>query len=175
VVTRLATDVEPGPEGPVERNIADTPVPYRLTEFIRILDQGMGKLDKPDTAVPDLRLLARLDALNSDKRFAFMFSGILVRDTLPPCSPDEVAKKTTSPESRKKQDFIPVYGCDCLHKSLIRKYFITIKLGAQGAKAATTQRLYNTGLWLSWMSNEPSLGLETPGFPRHIATTAWIL
>ena len=62
---------------------ADTPVPYRLTELIRILDQGMGKLDKPDTAVPYLRLLARLNALNSDKRFAFMFSGVLVRDTLP--------------------------------------------------------------------------------------------
>jgi hypothetical protein len=62
---------------------ADTPVPYRLTELIRILDQGMGKLDKPDTSVPYLRLLARLDALNADKRFAFMFSGVLVRDTLP--------------------------------------------------------------------------------------------
>lgn len=62
---------------------ADTPVPYRLTELIRILDQGMGKLDKPDSATPYLRLLSRLNALNADKRFAFMFSGVLVRDTLP--------------------------------------------------------------------------------------------
>ena len=43
----------------------------------------MGKLDKPDTAVPYFRLLARLDALNADKRFGFMFSGVLVRDTMP--------------------------------------------------------------------------------------------
>ena len=58
--------------------------------------------------------------------------------------------------------------------SMSAPYFITIEFGAQGAKAAITQSLYNTGLWLSWMSNQPALGLETPGFLRHIATTAWI-
>ncbi|HEX9648035.1 MAG TPA: DUF87 domain-containing protein [Alphaproteobacteria bacterium] len=61
----------------------DTPVPYRLTELIRIIDQSMGKLDKPDTSAPYLRLLARLEQINSDKRYAFMFSGLLVRDTMP--------------------------------------------------------------------------------------------
>jgi DNA helicase HerA-like ATPase len=61
----------------------DTPVPYRLTELIRIIDQAMGKLDKPDTTAPYLRLLARLDQITADKRYAFMFSGLLVRDTMP--------------------------------------------------------------------------------------------
>jgi DNA helicase HerA-like ATPase len=61
----------------------DTPVPYRLTELIRIIDNNMGKLDKADTSAPFLRLKARLEQVNADNRFGFMFSGLLVRDSMP--------------------------------------------------------------------------------------------
>jgi uncharacterized protein len=61
----------------------DTPVPYRLTELIRLINDNMGKLDKADTTAPFLRLLGRLEQLNADKRFSFMFSGLLVRDSMP--------------------------------------------------------------------------------------------
>jgi hypothetical protein len=60
----------------------DTPVPFRLGEFRRYIDNAMGRLDKPEGAAPYLRLLARLESLNSDKRFAFMFSSLVVRDNM---------------------------------------------------------------------------------------------
>ncbi|TAN45000.1 MAG: DUF87 domain-containing protein [Rhodospirillales bacterium] len=60
----------------------DTPSPYRMSELVRLIREAAGKLDKPDSAAPYLRLLARLDSLTSDRRFGFMFSGIVVRDNL---------------------------------------------------------------------------------------------
>jgi hypothetical protein len=61
---------------------ADTPVPFRLSEAARIIDHLMGRLDKPEGARPYQRLLARIEALGADRRFAFMFSGMVVRDNL---------------------------------------------------------------------------------------------
>ncbi len=60
----------------------DTPIPYRLSDLKRNLDAGMGKLDKPDSSKPFLRILGKLESLQSDKRFSFMFSTMLVRDTM---------------------------------------------------------------------------------------------
>lgn len=42
----------------------------------------MGRLDKTETSLPYLRLQTRMQALSSDQRFAFMFSGVVVRDTM---------------------------------------------------------------------------------------------
>ena len=39
----------------------------------------MGRLDKPDTSMPYLRLKTRLESLRDDRRFAFMFSDRLAR------------------------------------------------------------------------------------------------
>jgi DNA helicase HerA-like ATPase len=61
----------------------DTPVPFRISDLIRFIDEAMGKLNNPDTAAPYLRLKTRLDSLSRDRRFAFMFSEqLLMRDTL---------------------------------------------------------------------------------------------
>lgn len=63
----------------------DTPVPYKASDLLRFLDEGMGRLNNPDTSVPYLRLRTRLESLRHDRRFAFMFSDWLVtRDTLAP-------------------------------------------------------------------------------------------
>lgn len=62
----------------------DTPVPYRLGDLIKTIDDAMGKLDKPDNSIPYLRLKRRLESLNNDKRFGFMFPGRIVRDELAP-------------------------------------------------------------------------------------------
>jgi DNA helicase HerA-like ATPase len=59
----------------------DTPVPFRVGDLLRILDNAMGMLDKADTSIPYLRLKTRLESLTSDRRFAFMFSG-MVKDSL---------------------------------------------------------------------------------------------
>lgn len=62
----------------------DTPVPYRLSDLTRFLNEAMGKLDRPETTMPFLRLRSRLESLRSDRRFAFMFAeGFDVPDTLP--------------------------------------------------------------------------------------------
>lgn len=65
-----------------ENVTVDTPVPFRLAELIRHIDQAMGKLDKPDDSRPYLRLKARLDTLMSDKRFSFMFGSPRIHDTM---------------------------------------------------------------------------------------------
>lgn len=61
----------------------DTPVPYRMQSVLQFIDNEMGRLDKPETSAPYLRLSQRIEALNSDSRFAFMFSGMVVSDDMP--------------------------------------------------------------------------------------------
>jgi hypothetical protein len=61
---------------------ADTPVPYRLSDVTQQIDGALGKLDKPTDSAPYLRLKERFGALQSDKRFSFMFQGLTVRDNM---------------------------------------------------------------------------------------------
>jgi DNA helicase HerA-like ATPase len=61
----------------------DTPVPFKASDLLRLIDEAMGKLDNPDSSAPYLRLRTRLESLRYDRRFGFMFSDWLVtRDTL---------------------------------------------------------------------------------------------
>ncbi len=60
----------------------DTPVPYRLTSVLEAISQAMGQLGKPTGAGPYLRLLARIEELMRDRRYAFMFSGMVVHDSM---------------------------------------------------------------------------------------------
>jgi uncharacterized protein len=60
----------------------DSPVPYRTGDLVHILDEAMGKLDKPDSSAPYQRLKARIESMNNDRRFAFMFSRVVTRDIL---------------------------------------------------------------------------------------------
>ncbi len=60
----------------------NTPVPYRLSDIQRSLDDIMGKLDKPESMAPYRWLKTRLEILSTDSRFAFMFGGIAVHDQM---------------------------------------------------------------------------------------------
>ncbi|MCE7795126.1 DUF87 domain-containing protein [Sphingobium sufflavum] len=60
----------------------DAPVPYMLSDLSTILQNEMGKLDKGTDSLPYLRLKNRLDEIKADPRYSFMFSGMLVADTL---------------------------------------------------------------------------------------------
>jgi DNA helicase HerA-like ATPase len=64
------------------RITVDTPVPYRLSDVARLIDDAAGRLDKSRDPAPYLRLKARLTTLQSDPRFAFMFPGLAVRDNM---------------------------------------------------------------------------------------------
>src|SRR5437763_4349866 len=61
----------------------DTPVPYRMSEVIRHLDTAMGALDRPENVGAFQALQQRLQALQSDARYGFVFGQRLtVRDEL---------------------------------------------------------------------------------------------
>ncbi|MEZ5934409.1 MAG: DUF87 domain-containing protein [Alphaproteobacteria bacterium] len=60
----------------------DTPVPYRLSDLVGILKEGMGTFNKAEDATLYLNLINRIESLRSDKRFAFMFSSIAVKDNM---------------------------------------------------------------------------------------------
>jgi hypothetical protein len=57
-------------------------VPYLISDLQAILHQEMGKLEKSTTTAPYIRLKTRLEELRGDPRFNFLFSGMLVGDTM---------------------------------------------------------------------------------------------
>ena len=61
----------------------DTPVPYKLGDLTRLIDEAMGRLGgKPAALAPYQRLKARFKTLEADRRFSFMFEGLNVRDNM---------------------------------------------------------------------------------------------
>jgi uncharacterized protein len=60
----------------------DAPIPYLLSDLSNILQNEMGKLDKATTTAPYMRIKTKLDELKGDPRYQFMFSGMLVNDTM---------------------------------------------------------------------------------------------
>jgi DNA helicase HerA-like ATPase len=56
----------------------DTPTPFKVSDLVRFISEAMGRLDKPDTSMPYLRLKNRVESLRDDRRFSFMFSDWLV-------------------------------------------------------------------------------------------------
>ncbi len=66
----------------IGRMTVDAPVPYLLSDLSMILQAEMGRLDKGTNSLPYLRIKTRLDEIKSDPRFSFMFSGVLVADSM---------------------------------------------------------------------------------------------
>lgn len=64
------------------RVTVDTPVPYKITDLVQIIDNEMGRLDKPEKVIPYLRLKTKIEELRKDQRYGFMFSGLLLNDNL---------------------------------------------------------------------------------------------
>jgi DNA helicase HerA-like ATPase len=60
----------------------DTPVPYRMATLLQYLDRQMGRLDKPDTSAPYMRIKDRIETLSTDSRYSFMFSGMFIADNM---------------------------------------------------------------------------------------------
>ncbi|HEV7252309.1 MAG TPA: ATP-binding protein [Mesorhizobium sp.] len=61
---------------------ADTPVPYRMAELIKLIDDRLGALDTKDER-PHLRSLkVRLVSALSDPNYRFMFNSRLIEDTI---------------------------------------------------------------------------------------------
>ncbi len=60
----------------------DAPIPYLLSDLTNIIQNEMGKLDKATSSAPFIRLKGKIDELKADPRYNFMFSGMLVGDTM---------------------------------------------------------------------------------------------
>ena len=66
----------------IGRLTVDSPVPYMLSDLTNILQNEMGKLDKGTGSLPYMRLKTKIDEIRSDPRYSFMFSGMLVADSM---------------------------------------------------------------------------------------------
>ncbi|GGD57556.1 ATPase [Aurantiacibacter arachoides] len=60
----------------------DSPIPYLLSDLTNLVQDAMGKLDKATNTAPFMRIKTKIDELKQDPRYQFMFSGMLVGDTM---------------------------------------------------------------------------------------------
>jgi hypothetical protein len=60
----------------------DSPIPYALSDLSSGITHEMGLLNKATDTAPYLRLKTKIDELKADPRYHFMFSGMLIADTM---------------------------------------------------------------------------------------------
>lgn len=60
----------------------DSPVPYLLSDLTNAISNEMGLLNKATDTAPFMRLKTKIDELKQDPRYSFMFSGMLVADSM---------------------------------------------------------------------------------------------
>lgn len=84
----------------------DTPIPYLLSDLTSVLQNEMGKLDKATSTAPYMRVKSKIDELKADPRYQFMFSGMLVGDTMA----DFISKIFRMPTDGKPISIIDVSG-----------------------------------------------------------------
>ena len=84
----------------------DSPVPYLLSDLTSLIMNEMGKLDKATDSAPYMRLKSKIEEIKSDPRYSFMFSGMLVADTMA----DFLARIFRLPSDGKPISIIDVSG-----------------------------------------------------------------
>ncbi|MGE3871525.1 MAG: ATP-binding protein [Parvibaculaceae bacterium] len=60
----------------------DTPVPYRASDLVALLEEQIGRLDLKGELAPYKRLKARVETISRDPRYSFMFGSLTVQDTM---------------------------------------------------------------------------------------------
>jgi uncharacterized protein len=60
----------------------DTPVPYRTSDLLGVIDEYMGKLELRNELSPYKRLKAKLETVSRDPRYGFMFGSLTVQDNM---------------------------------------------------------------------------------------------
>ncbi|MFM2301278.1 MAG: hypothetical protein RLZZ84_1014 [Pseudomonadota bacterium] len=84
----------------------DSPIPYLLSDLTNLIQTEMGKLDKATSSAPYMRIKTKIDELKADPRYQFMFSGMLVGDTMA----EFIAKIFRMPSQGKPISIIDVSG-----------------------------------------------------------------
>lgn len=76
----------PGTGSPIRRGLdsltADTPVPYRIADLLRLIDERMGLLESKNDRPIYRSLKMRLESALNDPRYRFMFNSRLIEDTI---------------------------------------------------------------------------------------------
>jgi uncharacterized protein len=60
----------------------DTPIPFRTSDLVGILDEQLGKLELRGELAPYKRLKAKLESISRDPRYSFMFGSLTVQDNM---------------------------------------------------------------------------------------------
>ncbi len=60
----------------------DSPIPYLLSDLTACIQAEMGKLDKAGENAPYQRVKTKVEEIKADPRYSFMFSGMMVADTM---------------------------------------------------------------------------------------------
>ena len=60
----------------------DTPVPYRTSDLMFLIEEHLGKLEMKGELAPFKRLKARLDNITRDPRYTFMFGHMTISDNM---------------------------------------------------------------------------------------------
>ncbi|SFP70298.1 ATP-binding protein [Sphingomonas rubra] len=84
----------------------DAPVPYLLSDLTNLIGLEMGKMDRAGDTAPYLRLKTKIDEIKADPRYGFMFSGMLVADTMA----DFLARMFRLPGDGKPISIVDVSG-----------------------------------------------------------------
>ncbi|MGD9664875.1 MAG: ATP-binding protein [Novosphingobium sp.] len=84
----------------------DSPIPYLLSDLTTTIQDEMGKLDKASSSAPFMRIKTKIDELKSDPRYQFMFSGMLVGDTMA----EFISKIFRMPSAGKPISIVDVSG-----------------------------------------------------------------
>jgi DNA helicase HerA-like ATPase len=88
------------------KTTVDSPIPYLLSDLSKALNDEMGKLDKASSSAPFLRIKSKIEEIKGDPRYQFMFSGMLVGDTMA----DFIARIFRMPGQGKPISIIDVSG-----------------------------------------------------------------
>ena len=84
----------------------DAPIPYLLSDLTNLIGLEMGKMDRAGDTAPYLRLKTKIDEIKADPRYGFMFSGMLVADTMA----DFLARVFRMPGDGKPISIVDVSG-----------------------------------------------------------------
>jgi DNA helicase HerA-like ATPase len=64
------------------RYTVDTPVPYRMSEVVSLINDRMGRLENKKDLTPYRNLKHRIEAISQDARYSFMFGSLTVYDSM---------------------------------------------------------------------------------------------
>jgi len=90
----------------VAKLTVDAPIPYLLSDLTNFISLEMGKMDRAGDTAPYLRLKTKIEEIKADPRYGFMFSGMLVADSMA----DFLARIFRMPGGGKPISIIDVSG-----------------------------------------------------------------